>query len=119
MRKDTVVKRAWILGLTVDCAVSNPLPDCVINQFLNIQIEEAINSFASFLNLRLNRSASSISIAILRESKNYYRPRCYRDMQRIADQDFNVARCQSSDDHAIPEIFRKGPQERDVPLSLN
>jgi len=39
MPKDIAGKRAWILGLTVDCPFSSPLSDCVINQFRVVSLE--------------------------------------------------------------------------------
>jgi len=41
MPNDIAEKRAWILGLTVDCPFSSPLSDCVINQFRVVPLAEA------------------------------------------------------------------------------
>jgi len=41
MLNDIVGKRAWILGLAVDCPFSSPLSECVINQFRDVPLSEA------------------------------------------------------------------------------
>jgi len=41
MLNDIAGKRAWILGLTVDCPFNDPVPDCIIEQFRSIPLAEA------------------------------------------------------------------------------
>jgi len=41
MPNDIAEKRAWILGLAVDCPFSSPLSDCIISQFRVVPLAEA------------------------------------------------------------------------------
>ncbi len=43
MPKDIAGKRAWILGLTVDCPYRKPVPGCIIDQFRVVPLAEAHN----------------------------------------------------------------------------
>ncbi len=40
MPKDIAGKRAWILGLTIDCPFRKPVPGCIIEQFRSIPMTE-------------------------------------------------------------------------------